>query len=66
MRTVLRLVRFAILLVLVFWQLSIVVALGRPETGPVEDIALLALVLGLFALARPVRRIGVGVRAESM
>ena len=53
-----RLVRVAILVILVFWTLSLIVALGRPETGPVEDAVLLLLVTGSIALSVPVHRIG--------
>ena len=54
----LRLLRLAILIVLVVWILGLVIAVGRPETGPLEDVVLVALVAGSFALAAPVRRIG--------
>ncbi len=54
----LRLARMVMLVVLFFWILGLVVAIARPETGPVEDIVLVGIVLGLFALAVPVGRIG--------
>ncbi len=54
----LRLVRLVMLVVLFFWMLGLVVAIGRPEAGAVEDIVLVGIVLGLFALAVPVGRIG--------
>jgi hypothetical protein len=54
----LRLLRLALLVVLFFWILGLVIAVGRPETGWFEDAVLLALVAGLFAIAVPVRRIG--------
>jgi hypothetical protein len=54
----LRLLRLALLLVLFFWALGLVIAVGRPETGLLEDAVLLALVVGLLAIAGPVRRIG--------
>ena len=54
----LRLVRLALLVVLFFWILGLVIALGRPETGLIEDGVLVAVIGGLFALAVPVRRIG--------
>jgi hypothetical protein len=54
----LRLIRSALLLVLLFWILGLVIALGRPETGGFEDVVLAAVVLGLLAAATPVRRIG--------
>jgi hypothetical protein len=53
-----RFIRMAILVVLCFWILSLIIAAGRPETGAIEDGVLVALVVGLFALAIPVRRIG--------
>lgn len=56
----LRLMRLALLAVLLFWILGLVIATGRPETGFFEDVVLLALVAGLFGLAVPVRRIGTG------
>ncbi len=56
----LRLLRLALLAVLFFWILGLVIAVGRPETGPMEDVVLVAVVAGLFALAVPVRRIGSG------
>ena len=54
----LRLARLVMLVALFFWILGLVVAIGRPETGPAEDIVLVGLVVGLFALAIPVGRIG--------
>ena len=54
----LRLLRVALLVVLVFVVLGFIVAAGRPETGPMEDVVLVAVIVGLFALAVPVRRIG--------
>ena len=54
----LRLVRLALLVVLVFGVLGFIVAAGRAETGPVEDVVLVAFVVALAALATPVRRIG--------
>ena len=59
----LRLARLVILVLLFFWILGLVVAIGRPETGPVEDIVLIGIVLGLFALAVPVGRIGAASRS---
>jgi hypothetical protein len=58
-----RLVRLALLVVLFFWILGFIVAAGRPETGPTEDVVLIALICGLFALAVPVRRIGATPRS---
>ena len=56
--SVLRLIRFALLLVLFFLILGLVVGIAGPGTGPVEDAVLVAIVGALFALAIPVRRIG--------
>lgn len=54
----LMLVRTAILVVLVLLVLSMVIAIGRPETGVFEKVVLVGAVVGLIALAAPVRRIG--------
>jgi hypothetical protein len=54
----LRLVRTIILVVLAFLVLSLVIAFARPETGVFEKVVLVAAVVGLIALAGPVRRIG--------
>ena len=53
----LRLLRFAILVVLSLCIIALVVATGRPETGGVEDAVLIAGIVGLFVLAIPVRGI---------
>jgi hypothetical protein len=53
----LRLLRFAILVVLSLCIIGLVVATGRAETGGVEDAVLIGGIVGLFALAIPVRRI---------
>ena len=55
---VLRLVRFALLAVLVFLVLGLVVALGSPQTGPIEKAVLALAIVGLLAAGVPVRRIG--------
>jgi hypothetical protein len=55
---VLRLLRLALLVVLFFWILGLVIAIGRPETGLIEDGVLVGVVAGLFVLAIPVRRLG--------
>jgi hypothetical protein len=55
---VLRLVRFALLGVLAFLVLGLVVALGSPETGPIEKPVLILAIVGLLAAGVPVRRIG--------
>lgn len=54
----LRLVRLAIQVVLFFFTLGLVVGVSRPETGPVEDVALVIGIVALLALAVPIRRIG--------
>ena len=55
----LRLLRLALQLVLVFLLLSLVVAVGSAETGLVEKVALIAVGAVLVWLASSVRRIGV-------
>jgi hypothetical protein len=55
---VLRFLRVVILTVLCFFVLSLIMATGRPETGPIEDAVLVAAMGGLVALAAPVRRLG--------
>jgi hypothetical protein len=55
---VLRLVRFALLVVLTFLVLGVIVALGSPETGPIEKSILVLAIGGLLAVGVPVRRIG--------
>jgi hypothetical protein len=54
---VLRLVRFA-LLAAAFVVLGLVVALGSPQTGPIEKAVLALAIVGLLAAGVPVRRIG--------
>jgi hypothetical protein len=54
----LRLLRFALLVVLAFLALGMVVAIATPETGPIEKIALGVMLAGVFVVAAPVRRIG--------
>ena len=53
----LRLLRFAILVMLSLCIIGLVVATVRQETGAIEDAVLIAVIVGLFALAVPVRRI---------
>ena len=55
---VLRFVRFALLVVLAFLVLGLIVALGSPETGPIEKPVLVFAIVGLLAVGVPVRRIG--------
>lgn len=56
----LRVVRFALLVVLFFLVLGMVVAAARPETGPVEKPFLGIMALGLLVASIPVHRIGTG------
>ena len=56
-RSMRRLVRIALLLLLTFLTLGVVVAIGSAETGPAEKLVLLPAVVGLCALAVPVRRL---------
>jgi hypothetical protein len=44
-------------LVLTVMTLSLVIAVGRPETGPLEKFVLVAASVGLIGLAIPVGRI---------
>lgn len=56
--TVLRVVRFALLVVLFFLVLGLVVAAGSPWTGPIEKPILVVMAVGLLAASIPVHRIG--------
>jgi hypothetical protein len=56
-RLVLTLVRIGLLLVLTVMTLSLVIAVGRPETGPFEKFVLVAAAAGIIGLAIPVGRI---------
>ena len=56
-RLVLTLVRLGLLLVLTVMTLSLVIAVGRPETGPFEKFVLVAAAAGLIGLAIPIGRI---------
>jgi hypothetical protein len=55
-----RLIRVALLVILFFLLLSSVVAIARPETGPLEKGVLAVGFVGLLMLAVPVHRIGRG------
>jgi hypothetical protein len=55
---VLRLIRFAILFVLALLILSLVMAIGRATTGPLEKVVLGAAIGGTYGLAVLARRIG--------
>lgn len=57
-RPMLRALRFFLLVVIMFLVLGLIVAIGGPETGPLEKGVLAAVTLGLFAVAVPVRRLG--------
>jgi len=54
----LRFLRLAILVVMTFVVLSLVVAVGTPETGPVEKVVLGAAAVAVIVASGPVRRIG--------
>jgi hypothetical protein len=56
--SMLRLIRFALQLVLFFLLLSAAVALGAPEVGVLEKLAVAALAVLLVWLAGRVRRLG--------
>ena len=46
-----------LLLVLTMMTLSLLIAVGRPETGPFERFVLVAAAAGMIGLAIPVGRI---------
>ena len=54
----LRIVRTVLLVVMTFLTIALVVALGRPETGPIEKAVLAVFVIGVIVASAPVRRIG--------
>ncbi len=54
----LRLIRLAILFVMFVVAVGLLMAIGRPETGPMEKAVLGLGLMTLIALARPVHRIG--------
>jgi hypothetical protein len=54
----LRLLRLAILVAMTFVVLSLVIAIGTPETGPIEKVILGAAAIGIIVASAPVRRIG--------
>jgi hypothetical protein len=60
----LRLLRIALQVVLFFLLLGVVVAIGTPETGPLEKAVLLAGGLGLVWVAAKLRGLGTQVRAR--
>lgn len=55
---VLSLLRFVLLLLLTVVTLNLVIASPTPQTGPFEKVALGVIIVGVLALAMPVRRIG--------
>jgi hypothetical protein len=54
----LRLVRFVLLVVMTLLVLGLVIAVGTPETGPLEKAAAALAIVAVVAVAGPVRRIG--------
>ncbi len=54
----LRVLRFLLLLAITATALNLVIAAGTPQTGPIEKVVLCVSIVGLFAVAVPVRRIG--------
>ncbi len=57
-RTALVSLRWALLIGLVFLVLPLVMAVGRPETGPWEKVVLSGATVGLLSLASLIHRIG--------
>jgi hypothetical protein len=54
----LRFVRFVLLAVMTLLALSLVIAVGTPETGPLEKAVATLAIVAVVAAAGPVRRIG--------
>jgi hypothetical protein len=54
----LRFVRFGLLVVMTFLVLGLVIAVGTPETGPLEKAVAALAIVAVVAAAGPVRRIG--------
>lgn len=52
--TLVRLARVLVLLVLACFSVTLVIGLGTPETGVIEKVALLALIVGCIFLAAKV------------
>jgi hypothetical protein len=52
------LVRFVLLVVMTFLTLGLVIAVGTPETGPLEKAVAALAIVAVVAAAGPVRRIG--------
>jgi tryptophan-rich sensory protein len=53
----LRILRMGVLVVMTFMTLSLIIALARPETGPIEKGLLVAAVVAVVLAARPVQRL---------
>jgi hypothetical protein len=53
-----RLLRFVLRVLLFFLALATVVAIGAPETGPIEKAVLIPVLVGFVALTIAVSRIG--------
>lgn len=53
----LRVVRTILLVAMTFLTIGLVVALVRPETGPIEKAVLAIIVVGMVAASTPIRRI---------
>jgi hypothetical protein len=56
--TVRAIARVALLTLLFVVSLSLLIAVARPETGPVEKVVAGAAIVALVVAARPVHRIG--------
>jgi hypothetical protein len=54
----LRLVRFVLLSVMTLLVLGLVIAVGTPETGPLEKAVAALAIVAVVTVAGPVRRIG--------
>jgi hypothetical protein len=54
----LHVLRIIILVLMTFLTIGLIVALARPETGPIEKIVLAGFVFAVIAASAPVRRIG--------
>jgi hypothetical protein len=54
----LRFVRFVLLVVMTLLALGLVIAVGTPETGPLEKAVAAFAIVAVVAAAGPVRRIG--------
>jgi tryptophan-rich sensory protein len=53
----LRILRLGVLVVMTFMTLSLIIALARPETGPIEKGLLVAAVVAVVLAACPVQRL---------